>query len=106
MALQSVARIIERNVRASDIVYRYGGEESRCSCPARASTRPARPASGCGGAIENAGIAGGQSQPGGRLTISVGISTLEAGRAEGLKSRADDALYRAKAAGRNQSVVA
>lgn len=58
------------------------------------------------GAVEMARVDGEESQPGGRLTISVGISTLESGDASGLKTRADGALYEAKAQGRNRSVIA
>ncbi|GJM38462.1 MAG: hypothetical protein DHS20C19_18290 [Acidimicrobiales bacterium] len=106
VALQSVARLIEHNVRASDVVYRYGGEEFSVLLPT-ATVQEAREAGErIRGAVERAEIAGGETQPGGRLTVSVGISTLEAGPAESLKTRADGALYKAKALGRNCSVLA
>ncbi len=105
-ALQTVARVIERHVRASDIVYRYGGEEFSVLLPGATVEEARQAGERMRAAIEHAGIAGGESQPGGCLTISVGISTLESGPAEELKSRADEALYEAKAAGRNRSILA
>ena len=105
-ALQTVARIIERTVRASDVVYRYGGEEFSVLLPAATVDEARVAGERIRAAVEGTVIAGGETQPGGRLTVSVGISTLEAGPAEELKTRADEALYQAKALGRNRSIVA
>lgn len=106
VALQSVARIIEETVRATDVVYRYGGEEFSVLLPGATIEEAHSAGERMRAAVEAATIPGGETQPAGRLTISVGISTLDAGPPDGLKSRADDALYRAKAQGRNRSVVA
>lgn len=106
VALQTVARLIEHTVRATDVVYRYGGEEFSVLLPTATVEEAREAGERIRGAVEQAGIAGGETQPGGRLTVSVGISTLEAGPAESLKTRADGALYQAKALGRNCSVLA
>ncbi|MFT5201462.1 MAG: diguanylate cyclase (GGDEF)-like protein [Candidatus Aldehydirespiratoraceae bacterium] len=104
-ALQAVARIIESTVRAGDVVYRYGGEEFSMLLPG--ATRQEAQAAGerIRAAVERAPFEGEDSQPGGHLTVSVGVATLEGGTAETLKARADDALYGAKALGRNRIVV-
>ncbi|MEZ5247269.1 MAG: sensor domain-containing diguanylate cyclase [Acidimicrobiales bacterium] len=105
-ALQTVARVIADTVRATDIVYRYGGEEFSVLLPGAAVEEAAAVGERIRAAVEAARIDGEESQPGGRLTVSVGISTLESGNAQGLKTRADEALYDAKARGRNCAVVA
>ena len=46
---------------------------------------------------------GGDGQPGGRLTVSVGVAELlPTDDAAGLLARADEALYAAKQSGRNR----
>ena len=56
-------------------------------------------------AVDAAVIPGEESQPGGRLTVSVGVATLAGGHPRTLKGRADEALYEAKAQGRNRCVT-
>jgi diguanylate cyclase (GGDEF)-like protein len=56
-------------------------------------------------AIAAADLPGGREQPAGRLTVSLGVSQLEASDSEdgdSLIERTDQALYAAKHAGRNQ----
>ena len=105
-ALQTVAKVIADTVRATDVVYRYGGEEFSVLLPGATVEEATAAAERVRAAVEAARIDGEESQPGGRLTISVGISTLESGNAAGLKTRADEALYDAKAQGRNRAVIA
>lgn len=105
-ALQSVAKVIADNVRTTDIVYRYGGEEFSVLLPGATFEEATTAAERIRAAVEAAHFHGEDSQPGGCLTISVGISTLEGGRADELKTRADEALYAAKAQGRNRAVIA
>jgi len=106
LALQTVARVIAETVRASDVVYRYGGEEFSVLLPGATLEDATLAAERMRAAVEAARIDGEETQPGGRLTISVGISTLESGDASGIKTRADEALYEAKAQGRNRAVIA
>lgn len=105
-ALQTVARVIADTVRTTDVVYRYGGEEFSVLLPGATFEEATRAAERMRAAVEAARVEGEETQPGGRLTISVGVSTLESGDAGELKSRADRALYEAKAQGRNRFVVA
>ena len=55
--------------------------------------------------VESLSVPGEQFQPGGQLTVSIGIATLETGPPADLKERADAALYRAKSNGRNQVAI-
>ncbi len=105
VALQTVARIITGAVRSGDVVYRYGGEEFSVLFPGATAGEAAAAAERIRTAVEAAVIPGEETQPGGRLTVSVGIATLDGGDAPSLKRRADDALYEAKSRGRNRSVT-
>jgi len=52
--------------------------------------------------VEQTDFPGGEGQPAGRLTISVGVASLRAGETGAdLMARADTALYEAKDRGRN-----
>ncbi len=101
-ALKAVARCIAACVRAEDVVYRYGGEEFSILLPGATPDEAFNVAERVRCSIETLELPGEQLQPGGRLTVSVGIATLETGPATNLKERADAALYRAKSKGRNQ----
>jgi len=104
-ALQTVARVIAETVRATDVVYRYGGEEFSVLLPDATREDAALVAERMCAAVAAARIPGEETQPGGSLTISVGVSTLDAGDPDELKVRADQALYAAKAQGRNRAVI-
>jgi diguanylate cyclase (GGDEF)-like protein len=89
---QAVARILDETVRDTDIVARYGGEEFVVVMPHTVLEN------GCVFAERVRGLV--ESSLG--LTISGGVSmALEGDNAQSLLSRADSALYRGKAAGRN-----
>ncbi|MGD9724093.1 MAG: GGDEF domain-containing protein [Pirellulales bacterium] len=91
--LQAVARILDDAVRDTDIVARYGGEEF---VVVMAHTTLAN---GCQFAERVRQLV--ESNLG--LTISGGVAqAVEGDNSQGLLSRADAALYSAKAAGRNR----
>jgi diguanylate cyclase (GGDEF)-like protein/PAS domain S-box-containing protein len=95
--LIELTRLVRSNLRATDVLGRWGGDEfvvilPHCGLPQAASL------------VEKlrALIATQPFPPIGRLTVSFGLS--ERGSDEGFEAwlkRADDALYAAKAAGRN-----
>ena len=106
-AIKAVATTLSEQGRDTDAVYRYGGEEFLVLLPnqswagAEAALERAR-AAVFELAIPHAGTGAGV------LTISVGISATAAGHRVGsdrLIQEADEALYAAKAAGRNAVVV-
>ncbi len=100
--LRKVAATIASCVRDSDVVYRYGGEEFSMLLPGATPTDAAAVAERVRAAVENAVFPGEDQQPGGSLTISIGVATLDSGGPDDVRERADQALYAAKAAGRNR----
>jgi diguanylate cyclase (GGDEF)-like protein/PAS domain S-box-containing protein len=105
LALKQVARALEQVVhRPGDLVARYGGEEFVVVIPATRNEGAEVVAGRILERIRDLAIphSGGD---GGRLTLSIGISTLmpdEKSSPESLVSAADAALYRAKRSGRNR----
>ncbi len=104
-ALQTVAEVISLSVRQGDVVYRYGGEEFSILLPDASPEEAAQVAERVREAVETATIEGEETQPGGTLTVSVGVSSLPAPGPAVMADRADQALYEAKQAGRNRVVA-
>lgn len=108
-ALKSVAELIKLNTRASDRLYRYGGEEILVVLPCTNVVQAGRVARKMVNAIANSSIAHEKSTYK-RLTISCGggCTINKSGIAndwESLVKRIDSNLYEAKNNGRNCSVV-
>ncbi len=101
--LKNIARILQSRVRATDYVFRYGGEEFIIVLPYTTKQAAKNLAEDIRVSIASYPFVHGDQQPGGGLTISFGISeSPEDGMdAETILQRADDALYRAKENGRN-----
>ncbi len=100
--LRRVARLIRENVRAEDYAARYGGEEFAVLLPR------ACPAKGFEAAERIRKAVAEYPFPHGRVTLSVGVAWSEDGATapEHLVELADEALYKAKDAGRNRVVSA
>lgn len=103
--LVQVASALKQTVRrASDLVFRYGGEEFAILSSSLTREQAADLAERLRGTVEGLGIRHDQSTLG-RISISVGYSHadhLQALSAKTLMEEADTALYRAKASGRNR----
>ena len=81
--------------RRSDLIARYGGEEFVVVLPDTDIVGAAALGERFRAGIERARCSGRA------LTISVGVAAFDGSDADALIASADDALYRAKAAGRN-----
>ncbi len=103
--LAAVAATIRDAVRGGDSVYRYGGEEFLVLLP----NAPIDPGVGAADRIRLAlikrAIVHPDSEVGPVVTVSCGVAYTEPGGGESIQDwiyRADEALYAAKAAGRNR----
>jgi diguanylate cyclase (GGDEF)-like protein len=107
--LRDVSRALMGALRPDDGAYRYGGEEFvvllRLTRPGEALLAAER----IRRTIENLDIPHPGNPPHGRVTVSVGVASMGpddlAADDSAWVARADAALYRAKAAGRNRSEV-
>ena len=101
--LRIIARRLQRGARATDVLGRYGGEEFLLLLPSSDRDEAFALCERLRGRISGRPIAGNA------LTASFGIATVTppiAGRSAQLVERADAAMYRAKAAGRDRVVAA
>lgn len=107
LVLHDVAKFLKTSVRTEDFVCRYGGEEFLIIMPMATVCEAQQRAEQIRSKIEVQSFAVGQQRHE-RLTLSLGVAALsaESNSAESLLHKADDALYRAKHAGRNQVICA
>lgn len=106
--LMRLAELFLANLRTVDLVARYGGEEFIMLLLDTDLRGGQVAADKIRQAVEAEPFPFGDKQPGGRLTISLGVAAFPThGKAPAeLIDAADHALYDAKAAGRNQVCVA
>jgi diguanylate cyclase (GGDEF)-like protein len=106
--LRAVAGLIESfGRRTGDLVARYGGEEFALLAPVTDAAEGLALAQGICRELEKMALPHGQS-PYGTITISIGVAALVPGEDNdsGMLVRcADQALYRAKQAGRNRAML-
>jgi diguanylate cyclase (GGDEF)-like protein len=105
--LRGVAKTIASALRSTDIAARYGGEEFAILLLDTAKDAAAAVAEKVRAAVEVERFELEDEQPGGALTISVGVGSLpaDAASASQLVECADLALYAAKRGGRNRVVA-
>jgi two-component system cell cycle response regulator len=104
VVLRESAARIAAVCRTDDVVARYGGEEFVVFCPAADESQAWALAERIRQSIIGTPIAAGRTQI--PISASIGVATRPAGAADSLMTAADQALYRAKTAGRDRVAVA
>ncbi|HUG54452.1 MAG TPA: diguanylate cyclase [Vicinamibacteria bacterium] len=101
-ALRRVAAQVKKGIRASDMAFRYGGEELAILLPSCPKPQAGEVAEKLRNAIRAHPQTSGRS--GGPLTVSIGVASfpVDARVAAELMDKADAALYAAKAQGRDR----
>ena len=104
--LERLAKVVRRNIRNIDIPARYGGEEFVIILPETSDEEAMQVAERIRQAVERESFPFERRQPGGKVTISVGVSSYpgEAKTPRELLNLADRALYRAKVLGKNRVI--
>ncbi len=107
VALRAVARAIVKSLRQTDTVARYGGEEFVVILPGCDQEALGPVAEKIRESVATAPIRMARGQPPTHVTISIGAAWQGPADADaaGLLAIADDALYQAKALGRNRAYV-
>jgi diguanylate cyclase (GGDEF)-like protein len=102
-ALKAIAEIFRASVRTEDIACRYGGEEFTIILPDVTASAAFAHADNVRRAVTNLRIPL-DKEVYGEFTVSIGVAMFpnDGDEADLLLRRADQALYRAKRAGRNQ----
>jgi diguanylate cyclase (GGDEF)-like protein len=103
LALQAVALLLDGSSREGDRVYRYGGEELLMLLRSGDITQAAQIVERLRSELEQAALAHPGNEPYPVMTVSAGVACVRDGESpEQVTQRADEALYRAKEAGRNR----
>lgn len=105
--LVDIARILKKTCRSTDILARYGGEEFVVVLPDTNKEAAWGMTERLRQAIEKNDFQGQNIQPNKNLTISLGLASFPEDVKDkgGLIAKADSALYRAKAAGKNRTHI-
>jgi diguanylate cyclase (GGDEF)-like protein len=102
--LRGVAKLLQDSVEEKHVCARYGGEEFVVLLPGSDRSTAIAQAEKIRQLVENFPFEGRESQPAGVITVSLGVASFPADGTTGdaVLGRADNALYRAKANGRNR----
>jgi diguanylate cyclase (GGDEF)-like protein len=106
--LKKVGQVLKGSIREDDVAARYGGEEFVVLYVGAGKDLALRLAEGLRRAVESFAFPHRERQPLGALTISGGVASFprDAGSGVDLIRAADQALYEAKASGRNRILAA
>jgi diguanylate cyclase (GGDEF)-like protein len=106
LALQITAHCLKAALRSADVASRYGGEEFCILLPQTSMDEAGAIADRIRHRVATTHFPHGKSQPLGRVTISIGVSTFSAivNTAETIVAAADRALYQAKSQGKDRTV--
>lgn len=105
--LKQVCALLKRSIRKVDTLARYGGEEFVILLPQVTPEDAKEVAEKLRAAVADTSLEHGRSQPGGRVTISLGVATFpnDAQEQPRLIDCADSALYASKRGGRNRTTA-
>ena len=106
LALQITAHCLKAALRSADVASRYGGEEFCILLPQTSVDEAGVIADRIRHRVATTHYPHGKSQPLGRVSISVGVSTFSeiVNTADTVIAAADRALYQAKSQGKNRTV--
>jgi diguanylate cyclase (GGDEF)-like protein len=106
--LAGIGEVLRKELRATDIPARFGGEEFVVVLPETSPARALQLAERVRGAVEEREFESGRAAEPVRVTISIGVAAFpaDARTEEALLRAADAAVYDAKARGRNRVVAA
>jgi diguanylate cyclase (GGDEF)-like protein len=104
VALQELAALMKSVVRDTDVVTRYGGEEFAVILCGTIKGGALLVAEKIRKLVEETSFVGEKTQPGGILTVSIGVATspIDATDSQNLIAKADAALYKSKSDGKNR----
>ena len=102
--LRTLGQILNNNLRKSDLIARYGGDEFVITLPETAGAEAQIVAEKICKLVSDYPFQGTETQPHGKVTVSIGIAAFPGDGTDGasLIHCADQALYQAKKDGRNQ----
>lgn len=103
LALEITAQCLKSALRSADVASRYGGEEFSILLPQTSATEALVIAERIRSRVEKSSYPHGESQPGGSITVSIGISAFgpKLETPSSIIGAADHALYVAKSRGKN-----
>lgn len=106
--LKIIADMISENIRDTDSIGRYGGEEFIILLPETGKEESISIAERIRNAVNKYKFPRAETQPHGRITVSIGVSSYpdDGDKWEKIIQAADDALYVAKNTGRNRVIGA
>ena len=106
VALKMTAHCLQSGLRSEDVASRYGGEEFCILLPQTGVAEAGAIAERIRQRVRTTKFPHGKSQPLGRVTISIGVSTLSSivNTPENVIAAADRALYQAKNSGKDRIV--
>ncbi|MBM6616884.1 sensor domain-containing diguanylate cyclase [Bacillus suaedaesalsae] len=105
--LVELARVITQSIRNNDVAFRFGGEEFVVLLPNTTKVEAVEIAESLRRNVEKAKFPSEEHQPGGCLTVSLGVASSEGivgSTSYDLFDLADKALYEAKDTGKNRVV--
>lgn len=104
--LREIAQVLLRFSRETDIVARYGGEEFVMILPETDAHNSGLLAERIRVSVDETVFEGQEKVPSGNVTLSIGVSCLAGDEAgHDTLERADQALYKSKQNGRNQTTI-